>query len=326
MSKPTELHPREGFAALLVAVDLTPASDRVIRRVALLPLARGARVTLLHVVPDDLTVPDQRRAKRDARKALAEEALHLARSLRPDVRVVPIVTVGTPAAEIAAQSVEVSAEMIAMGRGGGRALREAFVGSTAERVIRRTRLPTLVVRLPARGTYRRPALALDLDETASGALAELLKVVPASPPLTVIHAFDPPYRHLVYPSLSEEDAAEDREHSRRAAARQIGDLVASALAAARVPEKDAPRWTAHVQHGSARSVVTRAVAKLETDLLVLGTRGHSGAAYVFLGTVAGDVLRAVGCDVLVVPPRPRRRAGEGGPRRMKTSIETEERR
>jgi nucleotide-binding universal stress UspA family protein len=50
-------------------------------------------------------------------------------------------------------------------------------------------------------------------------------------------------------------------------------------------------------------VVEKAVKKANTDLLVLGTRSNSGSAFVFLGTVAGDLLREVNCDVLVVPPR-----------------------
>jgi nucleotide-binding universal stress UspA family protein len=51
-------------------------------------------------------------------------------------------------------------------------------------------------------------------------------------------------------------------------------------------------------------VVERAVKKADSDLLVLGTHGYSGVAHAFLGTVAGDVLRAVACDVLVVPTPP----------------------
>ena len=48
--------------------------------------------------------------------------------------------------------------------------------------------------------------------------------------------------------------------------------------------------------------VSDVISKAETDLLVLGTRGYSGAAYAFLGTVSGDLLREAKCDVLVVPP------------------------
>ena len=53
-----------------------------------------------------------------------------------------------------------------------------------------------------------------------------------------------------------------------------------------------------------RLIVEKAMKKFDTDLLVLGTHGYSGTAYVLLGTVAGDLLRAAKCDVLVVPPTP----------------------
>ena len=44
----------------------------------------------------------------------------------------------------------------------------------------------------------------------------------------------------------------------------------------------------------------------EIDLLMLGSRGYSGVAYAFLGSVAGDLLRKAKCDVVVVPPSSRR--------------------
>ena len=48
--------------------------------------------------------------------------------------------------------------------------------------------------------------------------------------------------------------------------------------------------------------------RTEADLLLLGTSAFSRAAYVFLGTVAGDLLREAKCDVLLVPPAPSRRS------------------
>jgi nucleotide-binding universal stress UspA family protein len=57
-----------------------------------------------------------------------------------------------------------------------------------------------------------------------------------------------------------------------------------------------------VRHGFAQAVIEKAVKNEDTDLLVLGTQGYTGLAHLFLGTVAGDVLREVKCDVLVVPP------------------------
>lgn len=295
----------EALRSLLVPVDLTPAADRVVGRVARLPLARDARVTLLHVVPDGLPVRDRRRAARDAAKVLADAARDL-RSALP-VRVEPLVGVGAPAAQIAACAQAKGAELIVMGRGQGRRLRDVLLGSTAERVIRHGRLPVLVVRRPPRDSYRRPAVALDLDRAAHHVIRAMLRVVPPPrPAVTVIHAFDDPYRRAVYPSLFEDLEAREAE-LRLSASRALGELLADAVARARVPADAVPAWKLHVRYGSPQTVIEKAVEREATDLLVLGTHTQTGLAHMLLGTVAGDVLRAVACDVLVVPPRAPRR-------------------
>jgi nucleotide-binding universal stress UspA family protein len=183
---------------------------------------------------------------------------------------------------------------------------DVFLGSTAERVIRQAQLPVLVVRLPARKPYCRPALALDLDHAAVAIVRLALRVVSAPrPPFAIIHAFDEPYHGLIYPSLS--DAAEERKGELQLrATREVETLLASAVKHVNLSPDDAAQWKTYVRYGSPRSVIENTLRKTEPDLLVLGTRGHTGAAYVFFGTVAGDVLRHAKCDVLVVPPAPSR--------------------
>ena len=291
------------FRSLLVPVDLTPSSDRALGRLSLLPLADDARVTLLHVVPGNLRPGEQRSAERDASKALAEEVRHLRGQIHKKIRIEPVVVVGAAAKQIAARATAVQAELIVMGRGGGRALRDAFLGSTAERVIRQARRPVLMVRLAPRAAYRRPALALDLDQAAHEVVRLMLLLLPPPRrPVDVIHALDVPYQGLIYPSLSEDDAEARKYELRSNAAHELTKLLATALARADVRPEDRPFWKTHVRVGSPRIVVEKAIARAETDLLVLGTHGYSGAAYVLLGTVAGELLRAARCDVLVVPP------------------------
>lgn len=288
--------------SLLVPVDLTPVSDRVLGRVKRLPLADDARITLLHVVPDIVSVQNQRSAERDATKALAAEVRDLRQSMLRSQYIEPVVTTGTAAAkEISAFATRVNAELIVMGRGSGR-VSDVFLGSTAERVIRQAQLPVLVVRRPARKPYCRPALALDLDHAAVEIVRLALRVVPAPrPAFAVIHAFDDPYHGLIYPSLSDA-AAERKVELQLKATREVEGLLTSAMKHANLSPDDAAQWKTHVRYGSPRSVIENTMRKTEPDLLVLGTRGHTGAAYVFFGTVAGDVLRQAKCDVLVVPP------------------------
>jgi nucleotide-binding universal stress UspA family protein len=237
---------------------------------------------------------------------LAGEALHLRKSLPRSVRIEPLVRTGAAPKIIGAVARSVKAELIVMGRGGRRALRDTFLGSTAERVIRRCQLPVLVVRLPARSRYQRPALALELDRAATPIIELMLRVIPAPrPSVAVVHAFQAPYQGLAYPSLSEEHFAERKQHLQRRASQQLAKLLDTADMQSRGVANDAPTWRRHVMYGSPRAVIEKAVAKEGTDLLVLGTHGYTGAAHVFLGTVSGDVLRHVACDVLIVPPRKR---------------------
>ncbi len=293
---------------LLVPIDLTASSDRVLGRVALLPLADDARVTLLHVVPGSLPPRERVKAERDAARALAEESRHLRKCLPKHVSVDPVVRHGSAAKEIGACATKTKAELIVVGRGARRALREAFLGSTAERVVRQAQLPVLVVQRPPRSAYGRPALALDIDLAAHEIIRLMLLLLTRPlPRIPVIHAFRVPYESRIYPSLTEHEVDEMKGEFHGKAAHDLTKLLANARAKAKVPPEHAPAWQIHLRHGSPRSVVDRFTRKAQTDLLVLGTHAYSGIAHYFLGTVAGDLLREAKCDVLVVPPAPSRK-------------------
>ena len=297
--------PPQGFRSLLVPLDLTPSSDRVVGRLAWLRLAHDAQLTLLHVLPGSLTPRQLRSAERDARDALAAEARHLQQQISAQVRIELVVKAGAAAKTIAACATELRVDMVVMGRGSGHALRDTFLGSTAERVIRQARLPVLVVRLAPRGTYARPTLALNLDQAADGIVPLMTLVLPPPRPrVEVVHALEHPYQSLVARSLSEDDAQDLAGELRSDAAEELLAFLAAELAKANVRPEDGPRWKTHVRHGSARLVVEKSVKKRASDLLVVGTHAYSGAAHVFLGSVAGDVLRASKCDVLMVPRTP----------------------
>jgi nucleotide-binding universal stress UspA family protein len=271
-----------------------------------LPIAAGGTITLLHVVPARLPSRARRQAQADARTALAEQAARVAKALRRDIAIEHRVSVGSPATEIADRAARLKADLIVMGRGAGRAVRDSFLGSTAEQVMRQARTPVLVVRSgsQARGTYQRPAVGLDVDDAAEPVLAMLFRVLPPPRPrVTIVHAYDAPYLAMAYADLSADEIKVEEQRYRRTAVPRIAQAVMRALQAQDGLADDVRGFNTHVRYGDPRSVIKAAVTKLNTDLLVLGTRAHSGVAHMFLGTVAGDVLRDVRCDVLVVPPR-----------------------
>jgi nucleotide-binding universal stress UspA family protein len=294
----------DSFQSLLVPIDLSPLSDRVVRRAVSLPIAAGGTITLLHVVPRRLPSRARRQAEKEARTALASAASQVSTALPRAVSIEQSVNVGAPAAEIAERAVRLKADLVVMGRGMGRPLRDSFLGSTAERVIRQARMPVLVIRSPARTSYRRPTLGLDLDEAAEPVLAMLFRVIrPPRPRVTIVHAHDGPYLGRLYASLSNDEIEEEEQQYQQTTVPQIAQVIARVLRAQKRRPDEAPDFETYVRYGDPRSVIKTAVRTLDSDLLLLGTHGYSGVAQVFLGTVAGDVLRDVRCDVLVVPPR-----------------------
>jgi nucleotide-binding universal stress UspA family protein len=299
-----------GFQSVLVALDLSTLSERVMGRVALLPLAEGARVTLLHVLSRSLT-SGQREAEQRARRALEAQAASLRPSLPLNASIELVVKVGTGASDIAACAEETNADLTVVGRGSRNLFRDTFLGSTAERVVRRARRAVLVVRLPAGAPYRRPVLAIDTDEAAREAVMLLLRAIPPPRPIvSVIHACDSSPEEPPEPGLGSEPHAQ-RDDQQRQLARVLSALLTSAVARAKVANDDAPWWLTHVRHGSPRAVIKEDAERCQADLLVLGTRGLEGVAHLFMGTVAGDVLRDVACDVLVAP-HPREDSGAAG--------------
>lgn len=288
------------FRSLLIALDLTAISDRVLRRAALLPLAHNAHLRVLHVVPQSLGRGARHQALRHADQLISDEIAVVRASLPKSVTIDQEVTVGDSARTIAESARALQAELIVMGRGAGRGLRDAFGGSSAERVVRAARRPVLVVRMSAHTAYKRPAFALEFSECAPHTLKFMHRLLaPAPAPVTVVHAVETTYHGIAYGNLSRDEAEDlDTEHEHR-----VGPKMAK-LFARQIAEPHQPsalRWKPYVRSGSARFVIERAVRRRAADLLILGTAARTGVAHMLLGTVAGDVLRAVPCDVLLVP-------------------------
>lgn len=57
---------------------------------------------------------------------------------------------------------------------------------------------------------------------------------------------------------------------------------------------------AHLTEGPAAVGVTRLAEELGVDLIVIGTRGHTGLKHIMLGSVAERTIRLAPCSVLAV--------------------------
>jgi nucleotide-binding universal stress UspA family protein len=106
---------------------------------------------------------------------------------------------------------------------------------------------------------------------------------------------------IAAPSLPPPNLLEVRD----SALESLGDVV-SAI------ENPPGRVVPHVvEDGNVAGAICEMAAKLEADLIVMGTRGRTGLAHVFLGSVAERTLRHAPCPVLTVPePDPSTRSND----------------
>lgn len=250
-------------------------------------------LTLLHVVDDDQPQHLVDIAVSEAAKIL--EDLRTAAALRQPELCKIAVTVGAPHHAILRYAETVDPDLIVMGAPRKQILRDIIVGTTVERVIRTGSWPVLMVNNDPR-PYEKAMIALDLSEAAEGAvaLALSLKFVREAR-LGVVHAFDPAAK----PKLFLADVPKDRIAKYVEEVRQLAIGQVRALLAAQSLEPEA--GFLFVEEGDAINVISRAVAAMAPDLVVVGTHARTGLAKVLLGSVAEHVLRTLTADVLVVP-------------------------
>jgi nucleotide-binding universal stress UspA family protein len=280
------------LGAVLVGVDFSRGSDLAVARAALLPLAEGAQLILLHVAPADAP----RHLLGEARRRLEERAAELTARCRDrglaSVSVRAELANGDAFAEIVRASRRLSADLTVLGRHGLNRLKDLLIGTTAERVLRKGDCPVLVVTSGASRPYRRPMIAAAIDDTATACLALAVRVAGAAvASIPVIHAYQAPFDHWLGRGGSEA-AGEFRRHYRAEAL----DRLRSWMDGIDVPGVELEPV---VVKGDPRAVILLEVTERRADLLVLGTHVRSVTRRVLLGSVAAWMAQAASCDVLV---------------------------
>lgn len=280
------------IARLLAATDFSPRADAALERAARLPLAPGAALHVVHVLPASLPRKIRDRAEPEARglldRSAALAATTASRAGNPRLQIVPILARGQGYVEIIRQARTREVELIALGRHGRRPLRDLFLGSTAERVVRMGDFPVLVVNTRPSGPYRRPIVALDLADTARRVVDLALRVLdPEATRCWLVHAYHVPFERWM--------TTADRKQWRDQAAAEL-ERVVSRL--------DTPgvRPKAILRAGGPEPVLLQEIVRLDADLVALGTHARSGIAHALLGSVAAQVLRNAPCDVVIARP------------------------
>lgn len=281
---------------LLIASDLSKRSRVAMRRAVALARQFGAELIVLHVVDDDrpeeLIAAECRSAETTVREQLgAVGTVGLVEEPTITIRV------GDPFQVISSEADRIEAELVVMGAHRKRILGDVFTGTTIERVTRLGSRPVLMVNTEGDQPYRHVLVAVDLSDASAHAL-HTARAVGLLDPLhaAAVHGFMPLGEGMMYyanvdRTRIEEHVAVSAGQARAAIGGFLRDNGFAEMADLMLIEKAAPFEAVRI-----------GVSKFQPDLLVIGTRGHSGLKRILLGSVADQALRQIDIDILAVPP------------------------
>jgi universal stress protein E len=277
---------------VLLAHDLTAASEIALVRAARLAREREGHLTILHVVDSKLPagVIEARRAQ--AKSCLEAEARRwLGRgtlSYRIDIGL------GDPAGAIAARAQAYDVDLVVTGRHRRIAFAEKFTGGVVTRLLRRVRRPVLVVGNANQSPYRRVLIPIDLT-SASAARVQLTAAFVPQASLHLLYACKRGSHRRVAPVASTLGPEEQTGKLPRLTRGRSDLALSSFIESLGLRER---RPVAIVGNGDALLGLKQELALQKTDLLVLEARASAGLGQGLRGRGTEAIVRSSPCDVL----------------------------
>ena len=285
---------------IVVATDLRERSAMALRRAIALATGIDARLSLVHAVRKAPS-KSKERARRNFAYAQLLSAVDEAISSpidphRQSFNHIEIdVQVGKPLDVIIAAANEVNADLIVIAAPQARRL-DWIVGTTAERLIRATQRPVLIVHGEMHAMYRSAAVATDLSDGSISLIQAAARFgLLAQAHTTLLHAFDRSYAGTLKSAGVEAGVINsfyrDWRDELEAKARGALDAAGVAIDNSRVV----------VQPNEPAAAIREIIEQRQPELLVIGASRWFLTKRLLIGSVADEVLRTARCDILVIP-------------------------
>jgi nucleotide-binding universal stress UspA family protein len=282
------------FRSILSATDFSLGAAHAVEMAARWAEAEHARLDVVHVITPILGVVPETSFLAELRSSLRDDAEGkleaLVAALRPRARVHAHLLEGAAVPQqILAEAARLESDLVVVGTAGANATTRALLGSIADRVVRRSDVPVLVVPRDAPTTLPRAIVVpTDFSEPSRRAVALAREIAtPFAARVEIVHGYEIPF-------FADRGSAAVRELPETL--RQRVRTFHALDAAARVHELECDPATA----------VLRVVASSEANAIVMAGGGRSVASSWLLGSVTDRVLRASPVSVLVLrdaPPR-----------------------
>jgi nucleotide-binding universal stress UspA family protein len=290
----------ECIRKILVPTDFSELSKDALRTAAEFARRDDASVHLLHSIrlpflhtSYDVNVPEAvwEGLRKGTRERMAESQIWLEKNGISEVGTI-VSEADQPAEAIRRSVQELDIDLVVMATHGRRGFKHAVVGSVTERTLRTSPVPVLAVKnggitkLP----LRRILLAIDFSNDSDSATAlasSLARRYKAE--IDVLHVFEPISDFMRHLSAM---AVEFEEESRVISVDRLRE-VGSSL------EHEELSVRTHLLDGNPAEVISAEADRLGSEIIVIGSQGHSGIDRAIIGSVAEHTLRLAPCSVLL---------------------------
>lgn len=257
------------FKHILIAHDLTAAADIALLRAVQLAEQHQAQLTILHVQDNNL-VDEQR-----FRQQLPNCALDNVKILLKQ---------GRPSDVMVAVSKAYAVDLLVLGDH-HQDSPSSFQGTTLERVLQQSKVPTLLAITHDPQPYIRGVAPLDFSKCACKAFTTAVQLMSTQGELQAINVAEGAEVHGEV-SLDEQEWELSL----------LQQLVEDELSKIKAPHA---KVVAQVVHGELANCLSTALQQCQPELLALGRRGRGLMADVLLGSLATYFLAHPPCDILL---------------------------
>lgn len=279
----------KALESALIATDFSAEAAAAMRRAASIGKETALQGAIVHVLPGSLPPDIHVQAASKAQQALALVAEEMKRE---GLGFEPRLLSGDIAGELARAAA--GFDLVVAGARGEGVLLDFSLGRTSVRLVREARRPTLIVKRPPEGPYRRVVAAVDFSEPSRAAAACGVQIAPQAD-FNLVHAFRVEFESALRLAGTEEDKVEGYRRAAREKALAAMERFAAGLALPR------ERVSPSVLRGYPPRVILDCAAQARAQLIVIGKHAAGVVERLLVGSVALKVLETAPCDVLIVP-------------------------
>ena len=275
---------------ILLAADFSQSTDNLVENAIGLAKTFQSQIILIHVLPDDIT-------NEKARLLLNDAAINQLELINDKIKSEgvetdnPILEYGNHFDKIIKTADNIHANVIVIGAG-EKAKNDVFqLGTTAEKIIRKSIKPVWIVKNNSPLDVKNILCPVDFSTESKRALKNAIIMARRfNAELIILSVYEMIYSDSLKLKLDWDEEIEyiklehEKEFNSFLEGFNLTDL----------------NWDREIANGLPSEEILKAISLYNTDLLIMGTTGKSGLNRIVMGSVTEKVVREVPCSFITI--------------------------